>query len=348
MVRRRPVELAATWRPDESVPVRRHPLCAACERWLASVITDVRAEERATAPLFGAPSPGGRTLVFEDQCQLCLAMPRGRGTVIDCVAVGPGHRSWAPLFLCTSCDAWLASLAEDGRSARGGARRAIDGAYGDWPHPNLRSLRVALDLADRPAAATIAQTCAAMGVTVARGADLLGSVLFVELTPGASVAARVSQGRQLVRATILLAPLEAHRELREALAAGAMDWMTLPITPQQVTAALSGSLRRRPPAHWDEDSCLRRASLSGSGRPALLFEPLPGTDLFTLAWLLRRFARGYDDVVSVEGRVVLLPRVAPEHLDEVRSRLELLLAGRCRAFPLEAPAGEHRRIDVAG
>jgi hypothetical protein len=349
VLRRRPLRFGTSWQPNTKLPVRRHQLCHTCERWLWGVLDEVRNHGwKRPVPLLGAPSTGGRLLVFEDQCQLCLGVPQGHGTVIDCVSAGGAGESWPAFFACTSCDAWISSLAEDGRSARGDASRAIDGAYGDWPHPNLRDLRISLDVADKGAAATIRKACETMGVEVARGGDALGSVLFIEASPGASIGRVVRENAAIVRAAIVLAPLAAARELREALHAGASNWLTLPLTPQQVTAGLAATLRRGVRLSWDDASCLPIASLESNTRPGIAFMPAGDTDAYSLAWLLRRFARGYDEVVWAAGQIVLLPRVPPERLEAVRVRLELLLAGRCRTVML-APGGVPRaRIDLAG
>ncbi len=348
-LRRRPLRRTTSWQPDPLWQVRRHPLCGSCERWLWGVLDEVRNHGAARpVPLFGAPSTGGRLPVFEDQCQVCLAVPQDYGTMIDCIPSGGSRGSWPAFFACASCDAWIASLAEDGRSARGEATRAIDGAYGDWPHPNLRELRVSLDLADRGSAATIREACAEMGVEVVGGVDTVGSVLFVEASPGASVTRVVRENVKIVRAVVVVTPFGAGRELREALQAGASNWLTLPLTPQQVTAGLATTLRRGLRVRWDELSCLPVASLEGSDRPAIAFFPLGDTDVFSVAWLLRRFVRGYDEVVSVGGQVILLPRAPAERLEAVRVRLDLLLAGRAHSAPLDAAATAPPRLDLAG
>ena len=347
-MRRRPLRWTTSWQPDPSLWVRRHPLCGPCERWLRGLL-DEAAHHKAPQPLvlLGAPSPGGRLRVFEDQCQVCLAVPQGRGTMIDCIPTMGGRRSWPAFFVCASCDAWIASLAEDGRSARGEVARAIDGAYGNWPHPNLRDLRISFDIADRAAAATIREACVQMGVQVVSGVDALGSVLFVEATPGASVARVVHENAKFVRAVVVLAPLGTECELREGLRAGAANWLTLPLTPQQVTAGLTSTLRRGPGFHWDEDSCLPVASLEGSERPAIVFAPVGENGAFSIAWLLRRFARGYDDVVSAACEIVLLPRVPAARVEEVRVRLDLLLAGRARSVVREAAELPSGRLDIS-
>lgn len=349
VLRRRPLRWRGAWEPDPAFRVRRHALCDACERWLFGVLSEVRGQPaRQRTALLGVPSTGGRLLVFDDQCQLCFAVPEGRGTMADCVSLVPNGESWPPFFLCAACDAWLASLATDGRSLRGRASRSIDGAYGDWPHPNLRDLRVSIDLTDRDAAEVIRATCAAMGVEIVRGFGALGSVLFLQVRSGSAAAAAVRENLAVAAAVILVVPLAGATELRDSLGAGAASWLTLPPTPQQVTATLAATLRGAPRLQWDAASCLPVASLEGHPRPAIVFEPAEHTDRFTLAWLLKRFARGYDDVVSVGGKVVLVPRVPPERLEEVRVRLEALLEGRSTAAALPALAPFARRIDLAG
>lgn len=350
LLRRRPLRFGSSWQPDQRLPVRRHNLCGVCERWLRGILDEVQSpESKRRTPLLGAPSRGGRLLVFEDQCQVCLAVPQGQGAMVDCVAAETNRESWQPLFVCPSCDAWIGSLAEDGRSARGGASRVIDGGYGDWPHPNLRELRVTIEAADRAAIATIQNTCETMGVRVVPRAEQGGAVLFIEASPGASIVRALQESLTRTRARVVLAPMGAARELREALAAGASHWLTLPITPQQVTAGLATATRTGIRINWDERTCLPIVSLEENLRPAIAFTPMAGTDLFTLAWLLRRFARGYDDVVSSGGQVVLLPRAPAGQLDMVKSRLEIALAGRCQALVLtNGQQAPYRRIDLAG
>ena len=132
------------------------------------------------------------------------------------------------------------------------------------------------------------------------------------------------------------------------LAHGAVAWLTIPLTPQQVTAALSFALRQRGlRACWDPETGLPVAALEGFERNGVLCTPSDGADRFELAWLLKRFARGYDDVVMSNGEILLLPRASAGSLNLVIERLEKLLAGRCRFERFEG-GGHRRRFDVAG
>src|SRR5690606_10462059 len=126
---------------------------------------------------------------------------------------------------------------------RGDAAREVDGAYGEWLHPNLRVLHVALDIHDVGAAGSIRHACDTMGVEICAPAEISpGAILFFEVGPQSH---RTTPMIAPYAATIAVARLGARAELLEALATGASDWLTAPVTPQQVTAALT-----RVPSRW--------------------------------------------------------------------------------------------------
>jgi len=337
--------MANGWVDDPSRSARAGPLCESCLTWLASVIADVRSGG-SDGGLVGKPTHGARVLMFEDQCSLCHEMPGPTGNLMRCVATVPGHASWPQMFACPSCDIWLAGLADDGRSARGEAGRVIDGPYGEWPHPNLRELSVALAVADKGARTAILEATAAMGVAIVTQPDAR-TFLFLEAGAGFDSVALLRTDESPSR-RVLLAPLAAGVELRSLLANGAMAWLTIPVTPQQVTAALSFAMRQRGlRVRWDLETSLPVASMEGFVRDGLRCTPSGGTDRFELAWLLKRFSRGYDDVVMANGEIVLLPRASANSLDLVVERLDRLLAGRCR-FERIQTGEQARRFDVAG
>ena len=292
------------------------------------------------------PTSGARLLLFEDQCSLCHTMPGETGNLIECLALVKGQQAWPLMFACPSCDLWLAGLAEDGRSARGEEDRLIDGPYGEWPHPNLRELSLALAVADDGARATILAAAAAMGVTVVSRPDAR-TLLFLEAgTALAPIAiARTGAGPA---GRVLLAPLSARADLRTLLAAGAAAWLTIPLTPQQVTAALTFAMRQRGlRVRWDPETALPIANMEAFEGEVVRCTPAAETDRFELAWLLKRFSRGYDDVVIANGEILLLPRASAETLESVIGRLEKLLAGRSRFERFDTGA-QARRFDVAG
>jgi hypothetical protein len=72
----------------------------------------------------------------------------------------------------------------------------------------------------------------------------------------------------------------------------------------------------------------------------LVARPAAGVTAFEAAWLLRRFARGYDSLGIYEGEIVLVPRAPAEHLPGVCRRLATLLEGRC-AFSVRPAAPGH-------
>lgn len=342
------------WQPDPARTVLRHPLCGPCCAWLAGVLSEVgrdgiARDDVSRGRIFGAPGTGDRVLLFEDQCHICHSIPSGGdGALIDCVSFESQAPSWAALFACAACDAWVGSLADDGRSARGGAGRNIDGPYGEWPHPNLRDLTVAVDVQDGGAGATVVESCAAMGVAIDIRRTVRGpnSVLFLEALAGSDISARVAQERPARGAVLVLAGPAAGVPLRGALRAGANGWLTIPITPQQVAAALSGTLRHRLRLNWDLETALPVAAGFDGARPGLLLVPKPGVEPFAVAWMLRRFSRGYDEAAVSDGRILLFPRVPAPQIGRVRSRLARVLEGHCTVSILEG--GSRPRFEAAG
>lgn len=318
-------------------------LCPRCVRWLHGVIEDAR---RDMPGLVGMPTANGRDLLFDDQCRLCRRIPEEPPTRIACETAAGVPAPFPALSLCTPCDTWLAEIARDGRSAQRRSTRAIDGPYGLWLHPNLRALRVAVDVADTAARETVLAACAEMGVDAGDWREVPDpSVLFLEV-PGRSF--RATERGLLDARRVLLAPLTARRDLLASLGPSVADWLTVPLTPQQVTAALarSRSVGARPRA-WDVRLGLPVIAPTGDLPPALLVEPLGAADPFELAWLLKRFARGYDDVGSLGGAIVLLPRLPRAALDDVARRIARVLGARAsvRAF---VPDERTPRLHVAG
>jgi len=75
--------------------------------------------------------------------------------------------------------------------------------------------------------------------------------------------------------------------------------------------------------------------------------PGPAWSLSPVAWLLRRFSRGYDEAVVAEGRILLLPRVPAPHIGRVRARLARVLAGQCSVSVVETSSAR-QRFDATG
>src|SRR6185295_5376452 len=166
-VRFRPLRADGGWVTDGAAKIARVPVCEACESWLAGLVASARGFRSPVEGLFGAPSSGGRRLLFDDQCQICCEMSAVAGALVETL-VKPGSRAALPrTFACVFCAAWLFSLATDGKSVRERASRQIDGPYGDWPHANLRELFIEADVVDRGVAETIAEACRVMEVPMA-------------------------------------------------------------------------------------------------------------------------------------------------------------------------------------
>ena len=264
-------------------------------------------------------------MVFDDQCQVCCGMPTDRAARIAWVS--PAGRR-LEVFACAGCEAWIASLAADGRTVRGVADREVDGPYGSWPHPNFRGVSVRIVMEDRAARAVAVETCERMAVNVVPGQ---AAIVVLEATARGSAGRALRAGVRGERGTVVLAGLGARRDLLAAIEAGASCWMTVPVTPQQLTAALVAARRAGAGRAWEQQTCLPIADPTTIGRQAVLFTPTAGADWFEISWLLRRFARGYDDVEWLDGRIAVTPRVNPEQVVQVAERLRVLLEGRATA-----------------
>lgn len=309
-------------------------LCTHCLGWLHDVVSAARDD---SPRLIASPTVNGRDLVFDDQCRLCRRISGEPLASVECRVSGGGRVPFPNLRLCVPCDAWLASIARDGRSPRSLRARDIDGGYGNWLHPNLRALTAAVDISDAAARATVLQSCGSMDIAAGQpDAVASPSVLFLE------VPARVRRRTPANPAPVplvLLAPHTARHDLLAALSPDVVDWLTLPVTPQQVAAALTRVLLfRGRPRDWDGRLALPVLHPVEPMPPTLLVRPLRGVDPFEVVWLLRRFARGYDDLGALGGEIVLVPRVPVRRLDTVARRLATLLGGRVSIETLALPS----------
>lgn len=337
----RPLRLYRSWRPDPQRTGSCITVCGPCAEWLGGLASAARKPDGAHKVL-GGPSAGNRKLVFEDQCQVCCEMPSALASRIAWISPA-GQR--LELFACTGCEAWLTALASDGRTVRGAGDRDIDGPYGNWPHPNLAGLHARIDIEDRAARALVAETLRAMGMVLIEDA---ADVLITQATPAGHAAKMVRDRKSLDLAAVVLAGLRARRDLAGALEAGARAWATIPCTPQQITALVSRATRA-PGGAWDTETCLPFVTPEGIDRPVVEAVPLPGVDPFELAWLLKRFSRGYDEVAWHNGSILVVPRAPSEHVAGMAERLAVLIDGRCD-FKVLMPhqVAPPKRFEAAG
>jgi hypothetical protein len=337
----RPMRLYRSWRPDSHRTGSSVPLCESCAEWLGGLAAAARNPDAAHRVL-GGPSSGNRKLVFEDQCQVCCEMPTERAARLAWVSP-MGSR--LELFTCTACEAWLTALASDGKTVRGAGDRDIDGPYGSWPHPNLRGLKVRLDIEDHTTRSLVAETCRAMGMALTGDA---ADLLLTQATPSGHAARTIRERKGLDLASVVLSGLRSRRDLAQSLDAGARWWTTVPVTPQQLTAAVSHASRGDFGA-WDPETCLPIIDTAKLERPVVQCDPLPGADLFELAWLLKRFSRGYDELGWAAGSILVVPRAPSDHVAGVAERLSVLVDGRC-TFKVLRPAqvSPAKRFEAAG
>ncbi len=329
----------------------RHRLCDDCYSWLSAIVGDVRhATVNSSAPILGAPFGGTRSLVFEDQCHLCREIVHLDASLVECVAGTAGVTSWQPILACMACDAWLASVADDGRSARGEASRTLDGAYGRWLHPNLGGLRVSLDVQDEVTNAVVRATCRAMGVVIEEHAEDAGGALrIIEARHPDRATQRLRLSPHAARA-IVLAPLSAHADLAAALDVGASDWLTIPLTPQQLTAALvRGRTGPGVPATWDPAFCLPVVHGGTTERPVLRIAPRSGQVRFDVAWAVKRFCRGYDEIGCAGDHILMTLKAPRADAPRVAARLQALLGDRCTFEVVERlEISPRQRLELAG
>lgn len=312
--------LSAT--PPEPGPAWTARLCWTCLRWLYDAIAGARDD----APtLIGSPTANGRLLAFDDQCRICRHLLDAAPTMVTLTPDNPAWTGWPAVAVCPPCEAWLIGLAGDGRSARKLATRAVDGDYGDWLHPNLRTLSVSVDIADQAARATVTTVCGRMGVQLPRWGDP-ADVVFSELP--------IAKAHDLARPVVLMVSFDSRHRLPPALGPRVAGWLTIPVTPQQVAATLT-QVARGTKATWDPATALQVLRPMPTLPPALSVVPRPGFDLLEVTWLLRRFARGYDTVGVAAGRIVLIPRVPAARLSLVAERLDDVLRGRATVEPLD-------------
>ena len=328
----------------------RHPLCEICIAWLTSVVANLALPgHSAVGPLLGAPGSRTRVRVFPDQCQLCKEMLGESGVLIDSVVAGGGGAALLPgMLVCDACDTWVGGLAEDGRSARGNAERAIDGQYGSWPHPNLREIAVRLRVRDAGLEASIRASCRRMGVEIL-DPPAPHAVLMIEAGVEGGAAPFLRARGVPVAGCLVLARIAEEQDLKACLELGISSWLTVPVTPQQVSAALSSvarqpGLRRR----WEMATALPHVDLDYLARPALGITPAAGVTAFEAAWFVRRVTRGYDDVGVAEGVVIVVPRAPETDLARVQARIGRALAGRCTVEILDAHSRRRRRLEAAG
>jgi CheY-like chemotaxis protein len=337
----RPLRRYRAWRPGESRAGEAVAICEGCARWLAGLVLEARSD--GGGRLFGQPGSGGRQPVFDDQCAACYETPGLRAFAVRWVA---GGAVAGDLFLCPGCARWLLGLANSGRTVRGRGERHLDGAYGNWPHPRLRGLRVWSRVRDRGTREVIATAITAMELeTVAVPGE--ADVLLVEAAGSGRARTLTAELGAAAGRVIVLAGLRSREDVVEALARGAFGWVTLPVTPQQLTGALARMVRQGGPVPWDGATGLPVLEASAIDRPWLWLPIEPGEDAWEAAWLARRFSRGYDTVGAAEGGIGIVPVVPPGAIGRVLERMQGVLGGR-RVELRMAGGRPQRRFEAAG
>jgi len=337
MWRRQNVQADAT---GFSSPAReRFPLCHGCSKWIMKTI----------ATTFHNRGDAGRALVAgpvrisaresEARCFFCRALLQGPASVIGLdSAVNGDAESIMTTGLCPSCDQWLVNLAVDSRSVRNVAKRQSEGDYGLVLHPNLQRVHASFVTQNESLDVAVREACEQLGISVAAASAATAvDVLFVEAAGDGASLQTVRTAHPSAK-VIVLARAEASSELREAIIAGADDWVTVPFTPQQIVGALQRvTTHLSHPVQWDLETWVPRIHNLETTRPAIVVTPAPNVDPLLVAWSLRRFARGYDDLLMVDGHLLLLPLARPEYQWNIIERLTVVMGERAVFLPYEAP-----------
>jgi hypothetical protein len=317
-------------------------VCEGCARWLAGLVLESRGD--GAGRLFGQPGANGRHLVFEDQCAACCESPASDAFALRWLRAGEPA---GDLFLCIACARWLLGLAGSGRTVRGRAERHLDGRYGLWPHPRLRGLRLWAAVRDRGGRAVVERVIATLGLVTAESAAEADAV-FIEGTTSGAARTFCRQLGDAARKVVVLAGMGAQQDLAGALEAGAHGWVTLPATPQQLTAALARLARGERAAAWDPVSCLPLLRAGGFDRPWLWVPVEDDGQAWQGAWLLRRFCRGYDTVAAAPGGLAVVPVAPPAVVGHVASRLRMVLGPAWRVETRQPLDAGMRRFEAAG
>lgn len=274
-------------------------------------------------------------------------MPAGPDAIV--VAVDASTSSVMPrsaALLCAACKAWFLSLTSDLRSVRGLAARSIDGPYGQIVHGSVAPLSVAIEIVEPEASELVAAVSERMGAVLVEAdddPDAAADVLLVEFARPADPVDWRSHPRRL----IAMVPEALRARLPEVAAVARADWVTLPVTPQQVAHALLRAARFPSGLPRDSLTALPIAVEPPTSSPVLAVNVAAGVDGQLVAWRLKRYARGYDEVVmTVDGVLLIIPRCEPKLVPAVAKRLNALLRGLASVAPAElAP---RRGIDVSG
>jgi hypothetical protein len=317
-------------------------ICDGCGSWLASVLHAAGGPGVQPA-VFGMPRHGRRRRVFPDQCQLCRLPILAEAALLRFDAGRQSPRGPQAL-LCPSCDGWFTSLASDLRSARGLVDRTIDGPYGESLHPVVGPVPVAIHVADADTLELVTTVCRRMGAVIADSEeDTPAQVTIVELRGEPDARALAPAGERVVA----LVPYHLRAMLPTLAGAKVADWITLPATPQQLAHSVALTVRPQPVPALDPRTALPVAPALEAGTPVLAAVIPPSGDHSTVAWLLKRFARGYDEVVvDLTGRILVVPRCDQSQLPSVARRLTALLDGVAAVTPVEILP--RKRLDLTG
>jgi hypothetical protein len=352
--------------PWLTVEVRANlPVCGGCFDWMSRLLL------HAALPAGRAPTPNGfPPPVPEDSahvssCDFCRGSLRFEAFVVDFVpAHRPGDVARLPFRashsgrvsqfrLCEGCWTWARSIAYDDSTLREGGERRRDGSDEALARVPARPLCGVFLLEDdertaRAAAARLRVPFSTLSLAQARrfgGED--GTVCLVGAGTGPRATALLEVLSNTARANVLLVTrMDSIADAGNALQLGAGDFATSPLSFEQIAGSLdrfqdANRIEKRDPK---TGLPIYRRGAGRLGFPGHVVRIVPpsGEDIRALAWLLRRFLRGYDRIgASADGGLEVVVYCPDTAIRRVLARLRSLIGDYASTLPVDhlpAPA----------
>lgn len=334
---RREVLTDGTWHPH-AIHFRTS-LCRDCGGWFGELLSAAALGRGDPAGRLGVPIAGPDGAGAGHVCDFCRSALGGGALVLEMAPESSrdrGGRLTRHQRLCPLCGAWVRSVLENPSAMRGTSRRAIEGPSGGWR--SFTAGRAAHLGLERPDAAVIGTTTGAPSREIGDARSLQaalaqGFIAFVGASRENTEAIQRLDPPLRPRVTVI-ARFDGAGNALAAMRAGAMEFLSSPLTPQQVAATID---RVSSAAYPAERGALglplyREPFADGYGHPQVItIEPSRPELAANAALMLRRFIRGYDRVgEDAAGKLVAHVYCPPEHATAVRDRLRVLLADTAR------------------
>ena len=286
-----------------------------------------------------------------DRCDFCSTPLGDEAHAVDVMPIGgqQGRRfgTVRQHRLCVACWSWGRSLLFDDAAARGTSYRQNEGGSGSWLAPAAFDAAGAFLLPDdehvlRQAVESMGRWCSTLGPVAARQfAGRPHEVLFLAANANNGATELLGKLTQEATArTVVVGKIDAIRDVGSALAAGAADFLASPLSPHQVAGAFE---RLAQPDRLEGRNAETGLPIYRR-TPGVYADPChvvnvttpPSEDQRTVAWLLRRFLRGYDRVgASADTGLEAFIYCPDASLPRVLERLRTLLGAHAKIAPVD-------------